>query len=142
MLLRGPTGLPCRLQTYFHGHDWLSGQLCKLGIDHPLIDNAFVSIADRQRAQRIANGWEVKRFHRKLDQFARTYCPIYRDFANGNHCSVDQCKYATDIVFSRQADLQSIYGNLVRTTIHTVKARQRRDFSRTQTQHSLRRRNG
>jgi hypothetical protein len=34
---------------------------------------------------------------------------------------VDQCEYATDIVFRKQADLAAIYGNLTRTAIHTVK---------------------
>jgi hypothetical protein len=37
------------------------------------------------------------------------------------HWSVDQCEYATDIVFRRQMDLAAIYGNLTRTAIHTVK---------------------
>ena len=37
------------------------------------------------------------------------------------HGSVDQCEYATDIVFKRQSDLAAIYGNLTRTAIHTVK---------------------
>ncbi len=37
------------------------------------------------------------------------------------HWSVDQCEYATDIVFRKQADLQAIYENLTRTAIHTVK---------------------
>src|SRR5437763_625161 len=86
-----------------------------------LIDNAFVEIADWPRAQRIANGWTAKRMHRKLDEFARRYCPVYRDFATGYHWSTDQCEYATDIVFRQQADLQAIYENLARTAIHTVK---------------------
>jgi hypothetical protein len=30
-------------------------------------------------------------------------------------------EYATDIVFRRQADLQAVYGELIRTAIHTVK---------------------
>jgi hypothetical protein len=34
---------------------------------------------------------------------------------------VDQCEYATDIVFRKQADLQAIYENLARTAVHTVK---------------------
>jgi hypothetical protein len=34
---------------------------------------------------------------------------------------VDQCEYATDVVFRQQADLQAIYDNLARTAIHTVK---------------------
>jgi hypothetical protein len=37
------------------------------------------------------------------------------------HWSVDQCEYATDVVFRRQADLAAIYSNLTRTAIHTVK---------------------
>ena len=119
--VRVPTWLPCRLQICFNGHNWLAGQLRKLGIDYRMADNAFTSIADWQRAQRISNGWEAKRIHARLDEFARRCCPIYRDFATGYHWSVDQCEYATDIVFRKQADLQAIYENLARTAIHTVK---------------------
>jgi hypothetical protein len=119
--VRVPTWLPCRLQICCNGHNWLAGQLSRLGIEYRMADNAFSHIADWQRAQRIANGWEAKRIHGRLDQFARQCCPIYRDFATGYHWSVDQCEYATDIVFRKQADLQAIYENLARTAIHTVK---------------------
>src|SRR5436189_300447 len=119
--VRVPTWLPCRLQIYFNGHNWLAGQLRKQGIEYRLIDNAFVEIADWPRAQRIANRWAAKRIHRKLDEFARGYCPVYRDFASGYHWSADQCEYATDIVYRKQPDLQAIYENLARTAIHTVK---------------------
>ena len=54
------------------------------------------------------------------DEFARRCCPIYQDFATGYHWSVDQCEYATDIVFRKQTDLAAIYENLARTAIHTV----------------------
>jgi hypothetical protein len=119
--VRVPTWLPCRLQICFNGHNWLAGQLRKLGIPYRMVDNAFSELGDWQRAQRICNGWEAKRIHAQLDQFARRCCPIYRDFASGYHWSVDQCEYATDVVFRKQADLQAIYGNLTRTAIHTVK---------------------
>ncbi len=119
--VRVPTWLPCRLQICFNGHNWLAGQLRKLGIDYRMAENAFSHIADWQRAQHISNGWQAKRIHARLDEFARRCCPIYRDFASRYHWSVDQCEYATDIVFHRQADLQAIYENLARTAIHTVK---------------------
>jgi hypothetical protein len=119
--MRVPTWLPCRLQVCLNGHNWLAGQLSKLGIDYQMADNAFSHIADWERAQRISNGWQAKRIHARLDEFARRCCPIYRDFATGYHWSVDQCEYATDIVFRKQADLQAIYENLARTAIHTVK---------------------
>jgi len=119
--VRVPTWLPCRLQIYFNGHNWLAAQLKKRHIAYRLLDNAFVEIGDWAQAQRIADGWQAKRIHWRLDQFAQRFCPIFRSFGVHYHWSVDQCEYATDIVFRRQADLQAIYGNLTRTAIHTVK---------------------
>jgi hypothetical protein len=119
--VRVPTWLPCRLQVYFNGHSWLASLLRQRNIGFRLIDNAFVEIADWQRAQHIANGLEIKRLHRRLDEMAHRFCPIHRDFGVAYHWSVDQCEYATDIVFRKQADLAAIYDNLSRTAIHTVK---------------------
>ena len=119
--VRVPTWMPCRLQVCFNGHNWLAGQLRKQGIDYRMADNAFSHIADWQQAQSISNGWEAKSIHARLTAMALQCCPIYRDFADDYHWSVDQCEYSTDIVFRKQADLQAIYGNLTRTAIHTVK---------------------
>ena len=119
--VRVPTWLPCRLQVYFNGHSWLASVLRKRKIHFQLIDNAFVEIADWGRARQIANGLDVRRLHHRLDEMARRFCPIHRDFGVAYHWSVDQCEYATDVVFRRQADLAALYGNLTRTAIHTVK---------------------
>jgi hypothetical protein len=48
--VRVPTWLPCRLQVCCNGHNWLAGQLHKLGIEYRMADNAFLHIADWQRA--------------------------------------------------------------------------------------------
>src|SRR5215469_2082064 len=90
-------------------------------INFRLIDNAFVEIADWPRAQHIANGLEIKRLHRQLDAMAHRFCPVHQDFGVAYHWSVDQCEYATDVVFRKQAHLAGIYDNLTRTAIHTVK---------------------
>ena len=119
--VRVPTWLPCRLQIYFNGHNWLAAQLRKRKIDYELLDNAFVQIGDWGQAQRLADDWQAKRIHRKLDEFAQRFCPIFLHFGVHYHWSLDQCEYATDVVFRRQADLGAIYGNLTRTAIHTVK---------------------
>jgi hypothetical protein len=103
-----PTWLPCRLQVYCNGHSWLASGLRQRKIDFRLIDNALVDMADWTRAQQIANGLEIKRLQHRLDEMARTFCPIHRDFSLAYHWSVDQCQYATDIVFRRQADLAAI----------------------------------
>ena len=78
--VRVPTWLPCRLQVYFNGHSWLASLLRQRKIDFRLIDNAFVEIADWQRAQHIANGLEITRLHRQLDAMAHRFCPVHRDF--------------------------------------------------------------
>jgi hypothetical protein len=119
--VRVPTWLPCRLQIYFNGHNWLASLLRKRKIDFKLADNAFVELANWKRAQQIANGLEIKRLHQRLDEFSRRFCPIHRSFGVAYHWSVDQCEYATDVVFKRQSELAAIYGNLSRTAIHTVK---------------------
>jgi len=71
--------------------------------------------------QSLADSLHIQKLHRKLDAFASRFCPIHRDFGAISHWSVDQCEYATDIVFLKQADLQPLYENLSRTAIHTVK---------------------
>ena len=119
--VRVPTWLPCRLQVYFNGHNWLAAQLGKRKIAHQLLDNAFVEIGDWNEAQRIADDWNVQRIHRKLDELAQRCCLIFRHFGVQYHWSLDQSEYATDIVFHRQADLQPLYDNLTRTAIHSVK---------------------
>ena len=59
--------------------------------------------------------------HRRLEEFAHHYCPVLKHIEQTYHWSLDEAEYATDIVFHRQADLQAIYGHLIRTAIHTVK---------------------
>ena len=119
--VRVPTWLPCRLQIYFNGHNWLAAKLRQRNIDCTLIDNAFTGITDWERAQSLANSLRIQKLHRKLDEFASRFCPIHRSLGLNYHWSVDQCEYATDIVFHKQADLQPLYENLSRTAIHTVK---------------------
>jgi len=119
--VRVPTWCPFRLQFYCNGHNWLARQLERRKIAYQMLDNAFVEIGDWARAQQIADDWKPERLHRRLDEFARRYCPIFPRIEASYHWSLDTAEYATDIVFHRQADLQGLYGELIRTAIHTVK---------------------
>jgi hypothetical protein len=119
--VRVPARLPCRLQADFNGHGWLASVLRKRRIELQSMDNTFVERGGWKRAQQIADGLEVRRLHHRPDEMARRFCPIHRELGAAYHWSMDQCEYATDIVFRRQADLGAIYGNPTRTAIHTVK---------------------
>jgi len=120
--LRVPTWAPFRLQVYFNGHSWLARQLAAAGIAFEQADNAFVSIADPQAAQLLADGLDARALHAHLDQWAGRFCPVLRQFPAGYHWSLMQVEFATDVVFRRQAQFQPLYAAIVRTAVHVVQA--------------------
>ncbi|UCH96407.1 MAG: hypothetical protein JSV88_06035 [Candidatus Aminicenantes bacterium] len=91
------------------------------GIEYLMGDNAFVDIADFEKAQEISDSFDVSILHRLLDDFAKTFCPIIKRFGIRYHWSVMQVEYSTDIVFRRQKDLKEIYDHLIATAVHTLK---------------------
>ena len=122
--VRLPTWAPFRLQVYFNGHSWLARQLQRARIGFKMADNAFLEIDDPARAQVLADAFNPKQLHRRLDRWARSYCPVLRHFHAGYHWSFMQAELATDVVFKRQSDFQPLYEALVRTAVHAIKADQ------------------
>ena len=119
--VRVPTWCPFRLQVYINGHNLLAAEFKKAGIKNTMIDNAFDSLEDADKAQELSDNISIEKLHRKLEEFAWQFCPVYKDFNLRYHWSVMQAEYATDIVFKQQEDLQQIYSELIATAIHTVK---------------------
>lgn len=118
--IRVPTWCDFRLQIYFNGHSLLSRELDKAGIGYTMIDNAFDSIDDFKIAQGLSDSLTVELLHKKFDELASLYCPVYHHFNQRYHWSIMQAEYATDIIFRKQETLQSIYSDIVNTAIHTV----------------------
>jgi hypothetical protein len=119
--IRVPTWCPFKLQIYINGHNILANELNKKDIKYSMIDNAFDYIDDFNRAQEICDNIDIKKIHKQLDELAKIYCPVYLSFKQEYHWSIMQAEYATDIVFKKQGDLQSLYSELTTTAIHTVK---------------------
>ena len=120
--VRVPTWAPFRLQVYFNGHYWLARHLEKAGIGYQMAENAFLSLDDVEAAQAIVDRFNLKALHRRLERWARAYCPVVSHFRAGYHWSLMQVELATDILFYRQAELEPLYDTLVRTAVHAVKA--------------------
>jgi hypothetical protein len=120
--LRVPTWAPFRLQFCMNGHNWLASRLKRLKIGYKLVDNAFVAIDDFVRAQQIADRLKPQTLHRKLDRYARHFCPAAAEFTAGYHWSIAQIEYATDIVFKSRDGLAPLYDHLIRTAVHAVRA--------------------
>jgi len=73
--VRMPTWAPFRLQIYFNGHHLLAPQLDKAGIDYQRADNAFLSINNVTRAQPLADQFNAKQRHRRLNRWAKQFFP-------------------------------------------------------------------
>jgi len=113
--VRVPTWCPFRLQVYINGHNLLASELKLAEINYTMIDNAFDSIQDAAKAQELSDKISIEKLHRKLEEFAWQFCPVYKDFNLRYHWSVMQAEYATDIVFKKQEYLQQIYSELMAT---------------------------
>lgn len=119
--VRVPTWLPFKLQIFFNGHAWLSSELAQKNIGHQMMDNAFVAIDDWEKAQKISDGMAIEKLHKKLNAFAKTYCPVHQEFKQEYHWSIMQCEYSADIVFKKQEYLKPLYEQLIAKAIHSVK---------------------
>jgi hypothetical protein len=120
--LRVPTWCPFRLQFYCNGHSWLACQLTAAGIDFAKADNAFVRIADWQRAQTLADALSPKDLHRVVDGYAAQCCPVLDVIEQSYHWSLMQVEYSTDLVFRSQAMLAPLYEQLAHQAVLNVKA--------------------
>ncbi|HNK51809.1 MAG TPA: hypothetical protein PKX75_22675, partial [Nitrospira sp.] len=126
--LRVPTWSPFRLQFYCNGHSRLAHSLTTAGIDYAMADNAFIRIADWERAQQLADAFSPDTLHALLDRYAEQCCPILEVFGQSYHWSLMQVEYSTDLVFRSDTILKSLYEELSRQAIFSVKADQVANF--------------
>jgi hypothetical protein len=119
--LRVPTWSPFRLQFYFNGHNALAIALKREGIAFEMADNAFLSIADYQRANALAAELNTEVLHSKLDAYAAQFCPVVETLDLPYHWSIMQAEYATDVVFQSQTTLNAMFPHLLETLIQAVK---------------------
>lgn len=126
--LRVPTWCPFRLQFYCNGHSWLARKLTACGIEFSLADNAFVRIEDIDRAQALADTMRPDELHRRLDRYAKRFCPVAGVFRQAYHWSLMQVEYSTDLIFRSEASLNPLYESLSRQAVLAVKAEQVASF--------------
>jgi len=120
--VRIPTWLPCRIQVYVNGHNWLASQLKHNAITFSLVDNLFTHISDFAAAQSISDSFSPEQLHIFLDQCVGQYCPFYQSLDAQYHWSIMQAEYATDLIFSNKDKLATLYDHISRTAALAVKA--------------------
>jgi len=105
------------IQVYINGREYLAKKLDKEGIQYQRYDNSFTYISDIEKAQEIADKIESVKLTGRLDAIVsklNPYLPTIHDtFGMGYYWCVDQCEYATDVMFNSRKNLEEIYPSLV-----------------------------
>jgi hypothetical protein len=114
MHVRLSTWMPFTIQVYVNGHDRLARQLDIKNITYEKIENAFVSIADQEKAQKIADRFQSLPIEKILHTFANRVNPLLKTILRGMeyYWVIDQAEYATDVMFRNHAALKELYLNL------------------------------
>ena len=114
MHIRLQTWFPFAIQIYINGKEYLKKQLTKEGIPFFSYDNSVTWVSDLKRAQEIADSFVEKKWNKVFDQFARrinSFLPRIEEIFNnhGYYWFVEQCEYASDVLFKDRETLEMIY---------------------------------
>ena len=124
--------LHVRLQTWFpftihiclNGREWLARQLDRAGIGYTRRDNCFPAIDDVPRAQRLFDRQLRKNWPQLLDALRRSVHPTHRQITArcplDYYWTVDECEWATDLMFRSPEALAALYPRLVRHGMLTL----------------------
>jgi len=108
---------PFLIQVYINGREMMKHVFDDNGISYQMYDNSFYELSDIAKAQELADRFDSKSLCRQLDLFAHKVFPfletIESTFHQGYYWCVDQCEYATDVMFESRAALEDIYPSLV-----------------------------
>lgn len=117
MHVRLQTWFPFLIQVYINGREMMKHVFDENGITYKMYDNSFYEISDIERAQELADKFDSKSLCRQLDLFAHRVNPyldtIEKTFHQGYYWCVDQCEFATDVMFKSREALEDIYPSLV-----------------------------
>ena len=119
------TWFPFTIQVYINGREMMKHIFDENNISYRMYDNSFFEISDIQKAQDLADKFDSKSLCRQLDLFAHKVNPyldtIEKVFHQGYHWCVDQCEYATDVMFKSREALEDIYPSLVEHAFYDFK---------------------
>lgn len=114
MYVRLQTWFPFTIQIYLNGKEYLKKQLTKANIPFRSYDNCITSVADAEKAQKLADTFIEKKWTKVFDHFARQvngFLPRIEEIfqQHGYYWYLEQCEYASDVLFHDRATLESVY---------------------------------
>ena len=117
MFVKIQTWFPFNVQVYINGRELMKSVFQNNGISYQCYDNSFTDISDLAKAQELADKFDSAKLCRQLDAFAKSINPfldtVYQTFGQGYRWCVNQCEFATDVMFKERSFLEDIYPSLV-----------------------------
>ena len=109
------TWFPFTVQVYVNGHEWLARKLAARGIAFEKHDNAFVELADVEKASECARGFWRRDWPKLLDRLAGRVNPLLKDWLAGQnyYWVIDQAEFSTDVLFADKTGLPSLRRSFV-----------------------------
>lgn len=124
MFVKIQTWFPFNIQVYINGRELMKYVFHANGISFQCYDNSFTDISDVAKAQELADRFDPHKLCNRLDAFARSLSPFLgifqKKFGQGYFWCVDQCEFATDIMFKERSFLEDIYPSLVGHAFHDL----------------------
>ena len=117
MFVKIQTWFPFNIQVYINGRELMKAVFDRNGLSYQCYDNSFTDLSDVAKAQELADKFDSKKLSRSLDFFASSINPfldtVLNVFGQGYYWCVNQCEYATDVMFKERSFLEDIYPSLV-----------------------------
>jgi hypothetical protein len=117
MHVRLQSWAPYSMQVYVNGREWLARQLDRRGIAYAKSDNKITWVADAEAARQLCESFTHTAWPTFLDRLALMVNPLLPDLQKAGFGPywwvIDQCEYATDLLFRERDVLETVRDDLV-----------------------------
>ncbi len=121
MHVRIQTWAPYQIQVYVNGREWLAQQLRRRGIAFAKSDNKITWVGEPAAAAELCARFAHTDWPRFLQRQAALVNPLLADITaagfGGYWWGIDQCEYATDILFRSRPALEAVHRDLVSAAV-------------------------
>src|SRR3954447_4455593 len=117
---------PYEIQIYVNGREWLAGQIDQASIGYRRSDNKITAVDDGEAVAALCERFAHTDWPPFLERQAALVNPllpaIERAGFSGYWWVIDQCEYASDILFTERAALEAIRDDLVTAAVTALGA--------------------
>ena len=126
MHVRLQTWAPYEIQVYVNGRAWLARQMDQAGLGYRRSDNKITQVDDFGAVSALCESFAHTDWPSFLERQAALVNPLLPDIERvgfpGYWWVIDQCEYASDILFTERAALETIQGDLVTAAVTALGA--------------------